>query len=160
MALSAAGRCCPAKCWRVSHHVCVVSGCGCGFLNFRECESLLWRLCGVCWCVELHPRPVRGVLCGVWVWWVVGVYHRVQTVGESQPIVSECVSLPTWMGASSLPGATRHTPTPPQSQKGMGWAASPYPGTSPSLPALPCPLQLPLPRGHGARLCLPAKVPG
>lgn len=50
------------------------------------------------------------------------------------------------------------TPQPLLSLR-RGCVASPYPGTSPSLPALPCLLQLPLPRGHRARLCLPAKSP-
>lgn len=112
----------------------------------------------VCWA----PSPVcrGGALWCLGVVGVVGVYHRVQTVGEEiHNLLCESVSLPKWMDSSSLPWATRHTPTPPSSQKGMGWAASPYPGTSPSLPALPCLLQLPLPRGHRARLCLPAKVP-
>lgn len=89
--------------------------------------------------------PARGrVLCGVWVWWVVGVYHRVQTVGESQPIVSECVFAHV-DGLFFLARGHKTHPSPSLVSEGDGMGSLPLPGDLPvpPRPALPAAVTTP-----------------
>lgn len=113
------GHCLLAKCRRVSHRVCVVSGCGYGFQSLSgSCESLV----SVVLCAHGCEGSVSGhaMVPGCSVAWCPGVaqgrcvYYTLQTaVCHKAHCVLVCVCLNP-RGRTPLPcSALRHTPAPP-----------------------------------------------